>query len=161
MIESVDKLREWSRWLDCTYATDDGKSYIVYSHQPYDGMKSCGEYMREQCDEIESEIERDYMPVPVDADGIPIRVGDVVEANDWSSKRTVDSFAVVCRDAEGYRVWHGANELRHVKPRTLEDVLKELASDVRKEWINKAPIAEHTYTEYAAEILELLGGDAE
>jgi len=41
-MESIDKLREWSRWLDCAYVTDDGSTYTVYSHKPYDGMKSCG-----------------------------------------------------------------------------------------------------------------------
>ena len=60
-MKSLEKLREWSKWLDCTYATDDGKSYTVYSYKPYENMKSCGEYMRDVCDEIEREISERYM----------------------------------------------------------------------------------------------------
>jgi hypothetical protein len=48
--------------------------------------------------------------------------------------------------------------VKHAKPRALEDVLKELACDVRREWVENAPLDEHVYSEYADEIRELMGG---
>ena len=161
-IKALDKLREWSRWLDCTYATDDGESYIVYSHQPYDGMKSCGEYMREQCDEIEREIQERYMLLPEDADGVPIRPGDQMT----SGHKRVDGLGlqrwdVVAVNGLAFGAMDGtmrqANCYRHVKPRTLEDVL----CDMIHEYGCTDALTETIADKYAAEIRELLGGDAE
>ena len=55
---------------------------------------------------------RDYIPIPLDADGVPIHVGDIVYAGDWYEARTVDSYAIVCRTSDGHRVWHDGYELR-------------------------------------------------
>ena len=172
-IKALDKLREWSRWLDCTYATDDGESYIVYSHQPYDGTKSCGEYMREQCDEIEREIQERYMELPVDSYDVPIHVHDILECHANGYHGTFSVFAagknvvVGNHDIEWVRdnpsQWfHVASACTHVKPRTLKDVLEEYYDE--RGWDeadNHALEAESITTRYADEIRELLSGDAE
>ena len=88
-------------------------------------------------DEIEAEIEREWMRLPVDADGVPIRVGDKLEchANGYDGEFTVfavgDDVAVGNHDIEWVRrnpsKWlHVAQHCVHVKPRTLEDVLREM-----------------------------------
>ena len=62
-------------------------------------------------------LERDYIALPKDADGVPIRVGDKLEG-------VFETFEVcaVSEDlvywAEG-RHWNGASECRHVRERTL------------------------------------------
>lgn len=176
-MKSVDRLREWSRWLDNTYATDDGKSYNVYNYQPYNEMKSCGEYMREQCDEIEREIaeaeafcrrveeaarnndELDvfgvaYMPLPVDADDVPIRAGDKLEHASGGWTFTADSLEI---DRWGAHVRPNGQarvqcaNCRHVKPRTLTDVLADFAAEVE----NDRNTIE-TARKYADEIRELM-----
>ena len=102
--------------------------------------------------EIEREIAERYMELPVDADGVPIHVGDVLERG-----YVVDYVAPNWCLATGRGAMY-ADMCHHVKPRTLEDVLKELACDVRREWVENAPLAEHVYSEYADKIRELMGG---
>ena len=112
-------------------------------------------------DEIESEIAEHYMELPVDADGVPIRVGDKLEYRGL----TFDAFSVAedvvfreCDFKSGrYTVdVYDHSDVRHVKPRTLEDVLADFAADVE----NDRNTIE-TARKYADEIRELLGGDAE
>lgn len=69
-MDSVDKLRE--HLADCTQqAGTDAHRFDTYwiTKDAADAM----------IDEIEAEIERDYMRLPVDADGVPIRVGDLLK----------------------------------------------------------------------------------
>lgn len=210
-MKSLDKLREWSRWLDNTYATDDGKCYNVYNYQPYDGMKSCGEYMREQCDEIEEEFAlyslRNYpkpfgspeamhmvlgtaadnfdtpeeavdymsgetsMPLPVDADGVPIRPGDkLIAYNERFDVEGIGDGTVIFRaeDDELGELFNPAATI-HVKP----DTLKELLDDVSKGIIcyprervtgyleDNHSVGEAVMLDVRDRLRELLGGDAE
>lgn len=117
-------------------------------------------------DEIEAEIAERYMLAPVDADGVPIRVGDEIQQLNHAGVWT-DAMPVVAVDENGcFALTHGlacetrtyvwGNNCRHVKPRTLEDVLEEFAdaaADVderdREEWV---PLL----AKYADEIRELM-----
>lgn len=136
-IKAVEKLREW--------ANDrlDG-----YAHA--DAVRLA--------DEIEAEIEERYMELPVDADGVPIRVGDVMV--DYKTPRNVvavapDSFMMDGYETDSFYRPGLAKNHRHVK-RTLEDVLSDFAAEVE----NDRNTIE-TARKYADEIRELLGGDAE
>ena len=121
-------------------------------------------------DKVEREIERDYMLLPKDADGVPIRVGDKMESDN-------ETF-VVCAVAPG-RVhrWdiHNIGELdkgtvayppeslHHFKPRTVEDVLTEML-DRNTDGVGLREFSrdfDAFVAHYADEIRELLGGDAE
>lgn len=126
-MESVDKLR------DCTWI----------------GSGKVNEYL----DEIEREIAERYMALPVDADGVPIRTGDIMERVDGGPSQQA-----CCLCSGGFNdapIWC-ARDFRHVKPRTLEDVLADFAAEVE----NDRNTIE-TARKYADEIRELMGGDAE
>jgi hypothetical protein len=88
-------------------------------------------------DEIEAEIAERYIELPVDADGVPIRVGDKLEchANGYDGAFTVfaigNDVVVGNHDTEWIvrnpsKWFHIASFCMHVKPRTLEDVLREM-----------------------------------
>ena len=121
--------------------------------------------------EIEAEITDNYMELPVDADGVPIRVGDDLECNANGYEGTFTVFAIGNISVVGNhniewimdnpsKWFHVASFCHHVKPRTLEDVLMECAQafvidDI--EWDVNANI--EIVDRYADEIRELLGGD--
>lgn len=80
-----------------------------------------------------------WMKLPVDADGVPIRVGDwLVGVKRWSGER----FQVGRIEFDGEQ-WEAvdaetcdaidAMDTRHVKPRTLEDVLADVARGILSE----------------------------
>ena len=143
-MESIDKLREWSHSYDNAWVQKDGSIVLTTNiHGVYYG-ENYGEAIRQMIDSVEEEIAERYMELPVDADGVPIRIGDTVTANDWRYTREVVGFAVVCKDEEGYRVWHEPHELTHVKPRTLEDVLTDFAEAIEErgtEWVDASQTA--------------------
>lgn len=85
-------------------------------------------------DEIQAEVDSRFCELPVDADGVPIRVGDKLEchANGYDGAFTVFAIGrdtvIGNHDIEWVRnnpsKWfHVASFCHHVKPRTLEDVL--------------------------------------
>jgi hypothetical protein len=113
-MESIEKLREYARELH---------------------MEPVSDAMLECAYEIESEIAEKYMELPVDADGVPIRVGDELCGYGLPDggaivKSLNGSMVIVGRldGGENYAksglLW-SANETRHYKPRTIEDVLRE------------------------------------
>lgn len=116
-------------------------------------------------DEIEAEIAERFMELPVDADGVPIRVGDRLEG--WKFPIDEISFAATgialdnC-DGEHVTVHMLETDLHHLKPRTLEDVLREFSDEVI-EWSGySGPVSgDRTWSGMAAkyidEIREMMG----
>ena len=112
-------------------------------------------------DEIDGEIAERFMELPVDADGVSIKLGDKVvipqcyegivvsiEVGDMETLIGVDGH-------DGY-LRYGNSDIRHVRPRAVEDVLSEFASRVLNsghQWGLDAP---DVVPEYAAEIRELM-----
>ncbi|MBQ9021644.1 MAG: hypothetical protein IJ113_06480 [Eggerthellaceae bacterium] len=89
--------------------------------------------------EIADEIERAYMKLPLDADGVPIHVGDYVRLNPEGGIFTVRGVGV---NSAGNPVMWGVRELntqttrhridgevRHVQPDTVESLLEEALDD--------------------------------
>lgn len=113
-------------------------------------------------------IEKYYLRCPLDADGVPIRVGDRLLKSTGAPKESFGEVVGVSEDSvwfvyenNGYES-NWANLTRHVKPRTLEDVLEEYYD--KRGWDeadNHALEAESLTSKYADEIRELLGGDAQ
>ena len=98
-------------------------------------------------DAIESEITDCYMPLPVDADGVPIHIDDVLECDANGYKGTFTVFAVGYKYAIGDheiewirdnpdKWFHFAAFCHHVKPRTLKDVLHDVCEAVYFEGYN-------------------------
>ena len=102
----------------------------------------------------------DYTPLPVDADGVPIHVGDVME---WDNGTfTVHELKVT---EDGWTTWdeqHGytvhADECRHHNAPTVEGLLREYALKC-EEAGNSGPEVKRLATEYAARLM-LAGEDA-
>ena len=76
----------------------------------------------------------DYTPLPLDADGVPIRVGDVMEKD--STGNSYGVFAIELRDkgwrvmlCDDHRPWQPKFLTHHHAP-TVEDVLREFANDI-------------------------------
>lgn len=114
---------------------------------------------------IEMEIAMRYMLKPIDADGMPIDVGDSLRHEEMgyfvcngityyhNTWRVIDEM-----DFHGEHRMRPAKECKHVKPRTLEDVLGELeglrgyGNSTYEDVVTRA-------AELADEIRELLGKD--
>ena len=103
-------------------------------------------------DEIEREIAERYMPLPLDADGVPIRVGD---AMDWNGMKVdvsgVGGDAVFWLDEDGEWQSTWSNELIRFKPDPLKALLNEFATDLAN---YKGDV---DFDVYAERIRELLG----
>lgn len=170
MIDGVGKLREF---------VDD--QFSVRGQAYKQGMDIADEIERETaeteafCRRVEEAARNNdeldvfgvaYMPLPVDADGVPVRIGDVMEfAYDPPQDQPIfevsgfgakGSLFYVPRGEIRARKTTTASVVRHVKPRTLEGVLADFANRVCNsghQWGLEIP-------EYADEIRELMGGDA-
>lgn len=161
-MESIDKLRKWCDFL-CGSQCD-----------------GCSKTLHLIADEIEAEIAANYLELPKDADGVPIRVGDRLYVDErefvangitfyHNTWRVVTDFAAF---DDGYlpRVDHQmrwAKDCRHVKPRTLEDVLIEYRLEAYNLYADQELTGEERVNEfkkldaeYNSEIRELFGGDA-
>ncbi len=135
-IKALEELREWSRL----------------------GPMVCQDLL-DIADEIEREIAERFMELPVDADGVPIRVGDELETAHGG--KVIVEYVGECevrvyRDGEHYRVSQDeyAYTCRHVKPRTIEDILALFLTAVGDD---DPHYYDEQIAEYADEIRELLG----
>lgn len=108
------------------------------------------------------EYDQTHMELPVDADGVPIRVGDMVFLNGREPfevggvRDTRNQWHVFPYDLQR---WYAPLDLHHVTKRTVESVLFEFASRVLNsghQWGLDAP---DVVAEFAAEIRELMAND--
>ncbi len=160
MIESIEKLRELAADMNSTEIIDHldvvGK-FMLHA----DWLDSWHKAFDAACDEIEREIAERYIELPVDADGVPIRLGDLVTHPFLEGSREVRSLT----KEQGSPYWclgvdEGevtAHTCRHVKPRTIEDVLEDFAADDMMEALERASLFEESIAKYAAELREMLG----
>ena len=91
------------------------------------------------CDAIERELAERWMELPVDAEGVPIRVGDVVEFGENRRQgiiKALNECMVIAMHVDGDNLnyaKHGllwnADACRHAKPDTIEDVLRDFAEE--------------------------------
>ena len=136
-IKALDNLRNWAK-----------KYGPMGSHDPL-----------MFADEIEREISERYMLLPVDADGVPIRVGDEL----FNKNKPTDAYKVTAIADNGYiRIYHDtahihSSQCRHVKPDTLKELLEEFTDALNSPAEDDG---RDLCAEYAERIRELVGGDA-
>lgn len=115
-------------------------------------------FVSQIADEIQAEVDSRYMLLPFDADGVPIRPGDEVYRPDDGEVRTVCAVGekgfVAWNSFDGRYYTHSADQWSHVKPRTVEDVLR----DFGWECVNNCGADPNDIASCADEIRELLGG---
>lgn len=122
----------------------------------------------EIADEIEAEVAERFMELPVDADGVPVRVGDTVEFGENRNQGIVKALnerMVIamhvdddCMNYAKYGLLWDAGACRHVKPRTVEDVLDELFGVANLADDYEQRTRAEIVGRYADELRELLGG---
>lgn len=149
MIRSVDKLRDYGH--QCCARIDDA--------------------IHDYCDEIEAEFEENCMLLPLDADFERIRVGEVMNTPFGALPIGGIGCNRVWFMVDGRAEYAMCDSVSHVKQRTLEDVLADVVTLCANAWKDdKSPFAFYDVSdvmasgnirEYADEIRELLGGDAE
>lgn len=149
-MEAIEKLRKSLK--DCTNkAGVEPNQFDTY----WITAKACDVLI----DEIEREIAECYIPLPVDADGVPWTQDDDVFVDSMGSVYRLHRLAW----NPGVKQWHlldqnnrsfFAKGCRHVKERTIEDVL----TDFGEEWLD-ATDSNGLLAKYADELRELVGGE--
>ena len=132
----TDELRTWAR--DNTVFGESLTTYPV-QHPVYGTRES----LVAIADRIDAELAERYVALPVDADGVPLKVGDVVTMQllfgGESKPLVVDRMELSHgRDGDLWCValdtdkecWNQPSLMRHYTPPTVEDVLREFASDI-------------------------------
>jgi len=130
-LESLEKLRNGMGG----YGTGDN-NFVTLKKEAFDRY----------CDAIQEEVDKAYMRLPVDADGVPIHVGDVVYSKIWPDGVMV--YEISFTDNDGDRVYNDSGTYclsgvcSHVKPRTVEDVIGEALDKYDKGIIGREGMAE-------------------
>ncbi len=113
------------------------RSYAEIHWEPWDASR---ERLNESLDDIEQEIAERYIELPVDAEGVPIRVGDKMEREGQQFIVCAVAPAVIYSRTAGQKLGEGFNtvgyrpeDCRHPKPRTIEDVLTDFANEVARQ----------------------------
>ena len=202
MIESIEKLREW---LDDKIAGFDDEhgaiircrnvepndlydladeiereiaelqaSWAQEAREHADDSARLAELARENA-ELKREIAERYMELPVDADGVPIHVGDYLEAEEFTPTKRFHCLGFdfeahkserwsVCMSFDEYSgtsEYTSAARCHHVKKQDLEDVLESFIEDY-DHWdefahFERGESRNKLFAKYAALIRELLG----
>ena len=136
MLESVKRLLEFVGDMNATEINDHIKArpdgFVVSFRIDNDWLGGWNRAVLATVEKIEQEVAERYMELPLDADGVPIRVGDVMEFSAFEIEkpvtRMVDGigqgvFFAWCGE-RGYQQ-HEAKRYRHHHAPTVEDVLLE------------------------------------
>lgn len=144
MLESLKKLRKYELF-------DKGVQLSAY--MPSDKM----------ADEIQAEVDERYMLLPVDADGVPIHVGDYIQHKDNNPVKVTgvaqNAFhgpMIQTENSITGHWWAIVDETHHVKTRTIDDVLVELLASCGRPELNGYD--ERAVAKYADELREMMGG---
>lgn len=161
MMKSIEKLRELAADINSTEILDhmevSGK-FLFHT----DWLHSWHDAFDAGCDEIEREVADRYMLLPVDADGVPIHCGERMRLDNGHEGDVwlIGVFDIMMSDHTCFD-WAKS---RHVKPRTLEDVLAEYRLEADRLFCDpsiggedRADALESLDAKYAAEIRKLMG----
>ena len=160
-MESIDKLRGWASYM--LEGQLDRERDIHYLAQEIEAEFKERERQLQQCitavdDEWRDIVAHDYMKLPLDADGVPIHVGDMIvmfdnpDGNDYRVSAIMED--AIYADGGFYKFM--AVHVRHNKHRTIEDVLYDFGRDER--WNDEgesAAVEREIIAKYAAEIRKI------
>ena len=158
-IKALEKLRE----LACDINGQEIIDHMqLYPSCVFDGtwLDSWHREFDRLANAIQAEVDERFMELPVDADGVPVRICDVVESyGEEFNVRGIceNSWGELCVQGGKHNAKIKPSDCRHVKPRTLEDVLCDFANDVAMQGHQIGLTAHGLSDKYAAEIRELLG----
>lgn len=109
-------------------------------------------------DRIDERIEREYVKLPVDADGVPIHVGDEMEWPDGSTFDVVgisaNTLFYVERDFDDSAQWTAAHNKRHHQPDTWERIIEDAVNDEAGVWFHTASEASRYIEQRKTELVE-------
>ena len=131
--------------------------------------------MIEFTDEQQQWIDSHYLLLPVDGNDEPIHVGDVLVPKDYGTRRR-EVIGVNCKefffldDEEGRIKKNRAHCWKHMEPRTLEDVLRDVVTLCANTWKDEKSAFRYydvgnmmesgNIADFAAEIRELMGAES-
>jgi len=139
-LESLKCLLEWVESLD------ENKHLGYLSESGRQGLRNI-------VDAILEEVDERYMERPCDKNGEPTHIGQRIEHRGHEGEVwLLGIHEVMCSD----RVCYPCGEYRHVKPRTVEDVLREFVGEYEDS--NGPEYDEECIARFAAE-LQMKGGE--
>ena len=160
-MESIEKLRDLAADINGNEIIDHMQLYpsCVFDDSWLDAWHRAFD---EELEALKREIAEKYMPLPVDADGVPIHVGDEVVYDHkglrLGKSETVKWIAIGESETHittEHNSYSSPDVLRHVKPRTLRDVLFDFMRDCETSELGNSELVE----KYEVELRELLGGE--
>lgn len=144
-MESIEKLREF---VGKELYENERIGHGDYSH------------LHVLIEDVKREIAECYMKLPVDADGVPIRIGDEL----CLSKLTHGEVSALMLTPDGWEWelegddWYDIRFTNHVKPDPVKELLEEFADKIPFVWDGDKPKEAWPYDslmdEYAARIRE-------
>lgn len=97
----------------------------------------------------------DYTALSLDAEGVPIRIGDVMEWPDCSTAEVVgigDGTFFYVEDGEDAAEWSSASDKIHHRAPTVEDVLREMCLEIDRRCERGSINYDKLFAEYAAKL---------
>ena len=167
----TDELREWIRSLYTPNSAELKVKGMAIADRIEDAHRSAVNAAYDDgMDECRMDVAEGMVELPLDADGVPIHVGDVVTMDlAWGgkSKPLVADRMELSRGKDGElwcialdtddACWNQPSLMHHYHPPTVEDVLREFA-DKLDEMKGYPPDEDGVVSEYAAK-LRLAGED--
>ena len=162
-MESIDRLREYVRG-NC--ATENERAILRIADAIEREVEDNARFRAEAepfhdrlCEAAEAREDVtlwgvDYTALPVDAEGVPIHVGDVMEWPDCSTAEVVgvgDGTFFYVEGGEDAAEWSCASDKVHHRAPTVEDVLREFADEVWNRYCNGTTASDSGVRELEAE----------
>lgn len=102
-------------------------------------------------------VEQEYMELPKDADGVPVRIGDkMTNINKPSDEYTVTSITESGCRVYGDCAFIKTSQLRHVKPDPLKELLRKFYLNARDVCDSNMGDLDEECAAYAVRIRELM-----
>lgn len=156
MLKSVERLLEFVGDMNATEVNDHIKArpdgFVVSFRIDGEWLDGWNRAVLATIEKIKKEVSERYMELPLDADGVPIRVGDVLTDGEYKFKvfelAAFGDGSWSIRNEDG-NAWAACDVTHHHEP-TVEDVLREFyVLAVRGKEAHAEDVDEGVLAEYA------------